>query len=95
MGARASGLKAAFLIAKKRGRVKAIKNARPPGHERWESCKASMQAKVEHSFRVNNRQFGYTKVRYRGLARNSAQVLTLFALSDLRMARRQFVPAQR
>ena len=27
------------------------------------------------------RQFGYTKVRYRGLAKNMAQVLTLFALS--------------
>uniref|UniRef100_UPI0022EBC73F transposase n=2 Tax=Bacteria TaxID=2 RepID=UPI0022EBC73F len=57
-------------------------------------CKASMRAKVEHPFRVVKRQFGYTKVRYRGLAKNSAQVLTLFALSNLWMTRRQFVPTQ-
>lgn len=40
------------------------------------------------------RQFGYTKVRYRGLAKNSSQVLTLFALFNLWMTRWQFVPAQ-
>ena len=34
------------------------------------------------------RQFGYTKVRYRGLVKNTAQVLTLFALSNLWMVRR-------
>ncbi|MCF3545814.1 IS5 family transposase, partial [Stenotrophomonas maltophilia] len=36
---------------------------------------------------------GYTKVRYRGLAKNAAQVLTLFALSNLWMARRRLLPA--
>jgi len=40
---------------------------------------------------VVKRQFGYTKVRYRGLAKNAAQVLTLFALSNLWMARRQLL----
>ena len=53
-----------------------------------------MHAKVEHSFRVIKRQFGYTKVRYRGLAKNAAQVLTLFALSNLWMTRRQLMPTQ-
>lgn len=53
-----------------------------------------MRAKVGHPFRVINRQFGYAIVRYRGLAKNSAQVLTLFALSNLWMTRRQFVPVQ-
>jgi len=48
---------------------------------------------VEHPFRVIKRQFGYVKVRYRGLAKNSAQVQTLFALSNLWMARRQLLPA--
>jgi IS5 family transposase len=82
--------KAAFLIAAKRPTVKAIGNARERRTvERWESCKASLRAKVEHPFRVINRQFGYTKVRYRGLAKNSAQVLTLFVLSNLWMVRRQ------
>jgi transposase, IS5 family len=30
-----------------------------------------VRAKVEHPFRVIKRQFGYTKVRYRGLAKNT------------------------
>ena len=59
--------------------------------ERWEHFKASVRAKVEHPFRVVKRQFGYTKVRYRGLAKNAAQVLTLFALSNLWMARRHLL----
>lgn len=37
-----------------------------------ESCKASMHAKVEHPFRVIKRQFGYSKMRYRGLVKNIA-----------------------
>ncbi|UJP08653.1 MAG: IS5/IS1182 family transposase, partial [Nitrosomonas sp.] len=37
---------------------------------------------------VIKRQFGYTKVRFRGLAKNTAQLITLFALSNLWMARR-------
>lgn len=56
-----------------------------------ERIKASIRAKVEHPFRVIKRQFGYTKVRYRGLARNTAQITTLFALSNLWMARRKLL----
>jgi IS5 family transposase len=86
---------AAFFIARKRRKVKAIKNARDRRQrERWESFKASLRAKVERPFRVIKRQFGYIKVRYRGLAKNSAQVLTLFAFSNLWMTRLQFVPAR-
>ena len=47
-----------------------------------------MRAKVEHSFRVIKCQFGFTKVRYRGLVKNTAQLVTLFALSNLWMARK-------
>ncbi|MBA0286635.1 IS5 family transposase [Stenotrophomonas sp. MH181796] len=87
--------KAAFLIAKKRGKVRAIKNARERRYqERGVTWKASLRAKVEHPFRAIKRQFGYTKVRYRGLAKNAAQVLTLFALCNLWMARRQLMSAQ-
>jgi len=52
-----------------------------------ERIKASIRAKVEHPFRVIKRQFGYTKVRYRGLKKNTAQLITLFALSNLWMVR--------
>jgi len=52
--------------------------------------KASIRAKVEHPFRVLKRQFGFTKVRYRGLAKNTAQIVTLCALSNLWLVRRKF-----
>ena len=58
-----------------------------------EKIKASIRAKVEHPFRVIKRQFGFTKVRYRGLAKNTAQIVTLFALSNLWMARRKLTAA--
>jgi len=56
--------------------------------EQLEQLKASIRAKVEHPFRVIKRQFGHVKVRYRGLKKNTAQLRTLFALSNLWMARR-------
>jgi IS5 family transposase len=56
--------------------------------EQAEKLKASVRAKVEHPFRVIKRQFGHCKVRYRGLAKNTAQLMTLFALSNIWMARK-------
>ncbi|MBN9374495.1 MAG: hypothetical protein J0I40_03695, partial [Cellulomonas sp.] len=44
---------------------------------------------------VIKRQFGHMKVRYRGLAKNTAQLHTLFALSNLWMARHRLIPARR
>jgi IS5 family transposase len=38
---------------------------------------SSVRAKVEHVFRVLKCQFGYRKVRYKGIAKNSAQVFSL------------------
>ena len=52
-----------------------------------ERLKAGVRAKVEHPFRVIKRQFGHVKVRYRGLKKNTAQLKTLFALSNLWMVR--------
>jgi hypothetical protein len=83
-----------FFIVGRRSQVRAIGDARERKQvERWESWKASMRAKVGHPFRVIKRQFGYTKARCRGLAKNTAQVLTLFILSNLWMVRRQLLPA--
>jgi IS5 family transposase len=53
-----------------------------------ERLKAGVRAKVEHPFRVLKQQFGYTKTRYRGLVKNTAQITTLFALGNLWMARK-------
>jgi len=62
--------------------------------EKVEKLKASIRAKVEHPFRVIKRQFGFVKVRYRGLKKNTLQLKTLFALSNLWMARHQLMAAQ-
>jgi IS5 family transposase len=62
--------------------------------DRVEQIKASIRAKVEHPFRVVKQQFGYAKVRYRGLAKNTARLTMLFALSNLWMARRQLMGSQ-
>jgi IS5 family transposase len=81
-----------FEIAAKRGRIKAMKDGKDKrALERLEHRKASIRAKVEHPFRVIKRQFGLMKVRFRGLAKNTAHVVTLFALSNLWMARRRLM----
>jgi len=51
--------------------------------DKIEKAKASIRAKVEHPFRVIKRQFGHIKTRYRGLMKNTQQLHTLFALSNL------------
>ncbi|AHZ78270.1 Mobile element protein [Pseudomonas putida] len=56
-----------------------------------EFCKAQTRAKVEHPFRVIKRQFGYVKVRFRGLMKNTAQLTTLFALANLWRVRKQLM----
>ncbi|UZR29831.1 IS5 family transposase [Methylococcus mesophilus] len=48
---------------------------------------SSLRSRVEHLFRVMKRQFGYTKTRYRGLAKNAAQVFTLIGLTNLYLKR--------
>jgi IS5 family transposase len=85
-----------WQIAAKRGRIKAMPEGRAKrAIEKLERRKASLRAKVEHPFRVIKRQFGLMKVRFRGLAKNTAHVVTLFALSNLWMARRRLLAMAR
>lgn len=51
-----------------------------------------VKAQVKHPFRVTKRQFGYLKTLFRGLAKNTGKLTTLFALSNLWMVRRQVLP---
>ena len=70
----------------------------PPGKRRLlapgsaeavaEHAKGSVRAKVEHPFRVIKWQFSHVTARYRGLAKNGSHLVTLFAFSNLWMARR-------
>jgi IS5 family transposase len=48
---------------------------------------------VEHPFRVVQRKCGYIKVRFTGLMKNTTQVLTLFALANLYLARKRLMAA--
>jgi IS5 family transposase len=56
-----------------------------------EELKVSIRAKVEHPFRVIKCQFGRRKVRYRGLTKNTSQLLVMFALSNLWMMRKRIL----
>jgi transposase, IS5 family len=87
------GIKARWHVAMRPGKRRALDTASAMGAllDRIEHLKASVRAKVEHPFRVIKRQFGHLKVRYRGLAKNTAQLHTLFALSNLWMARRRLL----
>jgi IS5 family transposase len=53
-----------------------------------EQAKASIRAKVEHPFHVVKNLFRHRKTRYRGLAKNTAHLLTLFGFASLVLARR-------
>lgn len=81
---------AKWHVAMRPGKRKALDKNTPMGAvmDKLEHVKASIRAKVEHPFRVIKRQFGHVKVRYRGLAKNTARLHTLFALSNLWMVRR-------
>lgn len=53
---------------------------------------SSVRAKVEHPFQILKCQWGYKKVRYRGLAKNEGQVVMLCALANIFMVRRLLLP---
>ena len=53
-----------------------------------ERRKASIRAKVEHPFLWMKRRFGYAKVRYRGLAKNTQRLALLLGLTNLITAER-------
>ena len=54
-----------------------------------ERSKASVRARVEHPFLKVKRIFGYAKVRYRGLAKNTERLALLFGLGNLLTAESQ------
>lgn len=70
-----------------------VQDKRKPGHDlssrqrKRNRKQSSIRARVEHVFRVIKRQFGFTKTRYRGLAKNKAQVNMLVGLANLYLLR--------
>jgi IS5 family transposase len=59
--------------------------------DKVEKIKAGIRAKVEHPFRAIKRRFGYLKVRCRGLKKNTVQLGTLFAMSNLWIVRGKLI----
>jgi IS5 family transposase len=86
----AQGLDVDWHIAMRPGKRAALdlSSALAGKIEQVEKIKASIRAKVEHPFRLIKQQFGYVKVRYRGLAKNTARLQMMFALGNLWMVRK-------
>ena len=80
------GLEVEWRVAMRPGRRRQLE----PGSEEAvkERRKASIRAKVEHPFLWVKRRFGYAKVRYRGLAKNTQRLALLLGLTNLIMAER-------
>jgi IS5 family transposase len=58
--------------------------------KRKNRTKSKVRAKVEHVFAVVKRQWGFTKVRYRGLAKNATRALVALALANLYLTRPRY-----
>jgi len=81
--------KRTWYVALKRGKIKKMVEGEIKDVTcRIEKLKARVRAKVEHPFHVVKNLFGYRKVRYRGLEKNTAQLHTLFGLANLVLAKR-------
>lgn len=86
-----------WQIAMMPGKRKALDKTRISNAltDQLEKLKAGIRAKVEHPFRVIKCQFGHRKTRYRGLAKNTSQLLVMFALSNLWMVRKRMIQGLR
>lgn len=62
-----------------------------PAQRAINRSRSRIRARVEHPFNVVKRLWGFTKVRYRGLAKNLARAYTLFALANLYLVRRRLL----
>lgn len=83
-----------WFIAAKRSTVEAIASEELKDLvKRRERLTAAIRARVEHPFHIVKNLFGYRKVRYKGLAKNRAQLHTLFALANLVRAKSALLAA--
>ena len=81
-----------WQVAAKRGKIKAMAEGVAKETARQvERLKAQVRARVEHPFHILKNLFRHRKTRYRGLAKNTAQLHSLFALVNLFLARRSLL----
>lgn len=84
------GDRAACKAAGVRYRVNRRGTHHHPVSERWRQinqARSRIRARGEHAFHVVKNLWGFTKVRYRGLAKNTARVFAVFALTNLYLMR--------
>lgn len=79
-----------WVVAMRPGKRRALPDT-VLGHlqDQLEQVKARIRAKVEHPFHIVKNLLGLKKVRYRGLAKNTAHLYTLFGLANLLIAKRR------
>jgi transposase, IS5 family len=85
----------AFTARGIRYRINRRPGSRQPLSERWRlinRARSRTRACGEHAFRVIKQLWGFTKVRYRGLAKNLARAQTMFALANLYQLRHELLP---
>jgi IS5 family transposase len=61
---------------------------------RLNRLRSATRARGEHAFHVVKRLWGFTKVRYRGLIKNTARLFAAFALANLYLLRRRLITPQ-
>ena len=84
-----------WLVAIKRGKIKALpEGAYKTLVQALERTKAQIRAHIEHPFHVIKNIFKHKKVRYKGLAKNAAQLMTLFGLANLVRAKGRLIVMQ-
>ena len=75
-----------WRVAMRPGKRRKLDRDGPEAKE--EKRKAEVRAKAEHPFLYIKRHFGYAKVRYRGLAKNTQRIAVLLGFANLLIARR-------
>ncbi|MCZ2078027.1 MAG: IS5 family transposase [Bryobacterales bacterium] len=78
-----------WQVAKRRSRITKMPEGKAKEvRQALERLKAQVRARVEHPFHVVKNLFRHRKTRYKGLAKNTAQLYSLFALANLVIAKR-------
>ena len=64
-------------------------------HQKWiNRTRSRTRARGEHAFRIVKQLWGFAKVRYRGLLKNTARAFVSFAMANLYLVRDKLMPRQ-
>lgn len=88
-----NGRKVRYKINRKPSQIKKLTLSGQRAAKKTEHKKSSIRAKVEHVFAVVKRQLKFRRTRYRGLKKQTAKINIMFALANLILADRIFLPA--